>query len=60
MRKFSEWLLVREEAKVTKNDKCAKCGATGGTKASYTTFSNVNGKTYCDACARQLRREENK
>lgn len=53
MQKFTEWLIFREQ-----QDKCVKCGASGTGK--YDSFIKVQGKTYCDACARQVRREENK
>ncbi len=53
MKSFKVWL----EEKMSEN-KCVRCGATG--KSNYTSFAKIDGKLYCDACARQARREDNK
>lgn len=59
MRTFTEWLVIREE--VNASDKCSRCGASGENKKGMPGVSSkIEGKTYCDTCARQIRREENK
>ena len=57
MKKFTTWLEEK-----TIETKCSKCGATGkgDVPSKYTTFTKIQGKTYCDTCAKQMRREENK
>lgn len=57
MKSFKVWI----EEQMSES-KCVRCGATGAgnAKSKYTSFSKVDGKVYCDACARQVRREENK
>jgi hypothetical protein len=57
MKKFKMWLEEK-----TIQTKCYKCGATGkeDLPSKHTSFTKIQGKTYCDACARQIRREENK